>query len=191
MTNFSTPILIVSDSEVRNFVLEQLLQKADFENVTLCHGTVSALQYMEHNPVRVVLADLKSVDVNGLEMVSNIREIQKDRHFFTYTILIVSDQAGLKVDSALEGSVDALIYQRDLRSQLLPKVSAATRISNQINELLTNNKLLMEECNQLQMGQMLDPLTKLGNIRQARQGLQNAIKQIDTQGGIVCLMLGS
>jgi diguanylate cyclase (GGDEF)-like protein len=122
-------------------------------------------------------------------LASNIRAIQRDLHHFTYTILIVSDQARQQISSALEGSVDALIYQADLRSQLQPKVRAAVRISNKINELLTTNKALMEECNQLQMGQMLDPLTKLGNIRQARQGLQNAIKQIDSRGGIVSLML--
>jgi len=189
MQKFNTPILIVSDSDVRGFVLEQQLNNSNYDNVTHCKGTVSALQYLEHHPIQVLLAEWNAEDVNGLEMASSIREIQRDQHRFTYTILIVSDNAGEQVDSALEASVDAFIYAKDLRAQLYPKVHAAVRLSNQINELLSSNKALMEECNQLQMGQMLDPLTKLGNVRQARQGLQNAIKQIDTRGGIVSLML--
>ena len=189
MSKPSTPILIVSDSEERSVVIQQLLNNAGFNNVIQSKGTVSALQYLEHNPVQVLLAEWNTQDVDGLEMASNIREIQRDLYRFTYTILIVTDHPGREVDVALEASVDALIYMKDLRAQIQPKVHAAARLSSQMNELLSTNKLLMEECNQLQMGQMLDPLTGLGNIRQARQGLQNAIRQIDSRGGVVCFLL--
>ncbi len=184
-----TPILIVSDSSERSVVMEQLLVKDGFTNVNSCRGTVSALQYAEHHPIQVLVAEWSAEDVSGMEMAINLRDIQKDQFRFTYTILIITDETAEDIHVALEESVDNVILMKDLRSQIQAKVKAGSRISNQINQLMATNRLLMEECNQLQMGQMLDPLTGLGNVRQARQGLQGTIRQIDSRGGAVCFVL--
>jgi diguanylate cyclase (GGDEF)-like protein len=189
MAKPGTPILIVSDSPQRSVVMEQLLLKAGFTSVNSCKGTVSALQYLEHHPIQVLLAEWNSRDVDGLEMAVNLRDIQRDQFRFTYTMLIVTEEIHDDFDVALEESVDSIILMKDLRRQIQAKVKAGARIANQLNELLSTNRLLMEECNQLQMGQMLDPLTGLGNIRQARQGLQDTIRQIDSRGGAACFVL--
>ena len=68
-------------------------------------------------------------------------------------------------------------------------VAIGCRLSNQINSLQDLNKELNTSNQILQKGQLLDPLTGLGNRRYAEQILSDSIRQIESRGGAVCFLL--
>ena len=51
------------------------------------------------------------------------------------------------------------------------------------------NKTLRVRCEEMEKGQLLDPVTGLGNKRYAEQSLSDNVRQIESRGGAVCFLL--
>jgi diguanylate cyclase (GGDEF)-like protein len=66
---------------------------------------------------------------------------------------------------------------------------AGGRISQKMNALRASNDSLQNLCNDLRKGQLLDPLTGLGNREYAEQSLNDTIRQVVSRGGAVCLVM--
>ncbi len=63
------------------------------------------------------------------------------------------------------------------------------RIASRINGLTEQQIELQKKNFELQKGQLLDPLTGLGNMRMAEQSLNDSIRQIESRGGAVCVLI--
>ena len=66
---------------------------------------------------------------------------------------------------------------------------AGARISVQVNALRASNDSLQHLCNHLRKGQLLDPLTGLGNKEYAEQALNDTIRQVESRGGAACIVM--
>lgn len=182
-------ILVVDDSKSTGNELEQILFSTDFFNVQFCSGPIDALQFLEENPIQILLTALHMEDMDGLELAAHVREMDQESIHYTYTILYSDELPDRKIKEAFRTDIDGFLLRQDLQTQLPSMIFAAERIANKFDHLLNITHELEIECNSLKIGQLQDPLTGLGNRRQAEQSLADTIRQIESRGGAVCLLL--
>lgn len=179
------PLVIVKNSGSDEHRYEEIL--AEFTTKHVCEGAVDALQLLEESPAHLVIAETSITDMDAVELAEVIRDIDSERDHFTYIILTgasVDDRIG----EAFCEEIDAFVPTHD-GDMLLNCVQAGMRISSTLNELSQNNHALLRERDILREGQLLDPLTGLGNGRLAEHALQDTIRQIESRGGAVCYLL--
>ena len=72
----NTNILMIG--EVQTCIgYENILRRNNFQNIDVCKDGISALQKMEHDPARILITDAEMPDMDGFELASNIREIER------------------------------------------------------------------------------------------------------------------
>ncbi|HKI75023.1 MAG TPA: diguanylate cyclase [Pseudomonadales bacterium] len=148
---------------------------------------MNALQELEENPADVVLIESEMDEMSGIELAEAIREVDTDASHFTY--LIVSGEAPPDdMRQTFAHSVDAWITPGNADA-LNAAVAAGLRISAMINALAEANRKMLEEREDLIKGQLLDPMTGLGNRRFAEQFLDDCLRQIESRGGCVCFLM--
>jgi len=182
-------ILVVDDSQSATSDLEHILFNADFFNVHFCHGAIEAVQFMEENPTQILLASWQLEDMDGLELAGQVREMDNELNHFTYIILYSSEQPNENIKAAFKSQIDGFLLKSDLQARLPGFMYAAERITTKFDDLLSSSHELEIECKSLRAGLMQDPLTGLGNHRQALQSLNDTIRQIESRGGAACLLL--
>ncbi len=184
----SSKILIIAD--VQNGIsYENILRRNNFSNVTLCKDPITGLQKMEHEAPHILIMDAEMPDIDGYELAGNVREIEKAEQRFTYIILVSKDAQHESCEYATQANVDSILSLDQLPFRLAPQVMSGERVSLQTNALLSQLGALKNRCGHLEEGQLLDPLTGLGNRRQAMRGLDDTIRQIEARGGCVALLL--
>jgi len=176
------PIVTIKNSSTPQVIYDDLM--LSYSNITYCTGGVDGLQILEQSPAHVVIIESETDDLSGLEIAEAIREIDDDANHFTY-IIIVGD---LPIEDLVKYGIDAHIPLNRMHS-LTHLISVGCRLANQIKSLQEINKDLRNSNQILQKGQLLDPLTGLGNRRYAEQILQDSIRQIESRGGAVCFLL--
>jgi diguanylate cyclase (GGDEF)-like protein len=186
----TTPILLVSPV-ANSIAYETMLRRNNFLNIARCSDAVSALQYLESNPAHIIISEVEMNDMDGFELTNHLREIERTDGRYSYVILIAQQNMHNKVELTWQSKVDAIINRDVLPFRLIPQIMSGERISNQLNQLLADNKDFRTRCDKLELGQLLDPLTGLGNRRQAEKGLEDTIRQIEARGGAVCLLMVS
>lgn len=183
-----TPILLISPV-ASSIAYETMLRRNNFLNIARCNDAVSALQYLENNPAHVIVSEVQMDDMDGFELTNHLREIERTEGRFSYVILVTEKGIHNKIELSWQSKVDAVVSREVLPFRLIPQIMSGERVASQINQLLAENHDLKMRCNQLEVGQLLDPLTGLGNQRQAVKGLEDTIRQIEARGGAVCLLL--
>ncbi len=183
---FDSPIVVVKgEQSVVDFFDSNL---AKFSNSRICYGAVNALQLLEALPASVVVTESHVGDMSGSELASTIRDIDEERGHYTQIILIGAVGHDTVQQEAFHKTVDALTGTKrvDVLEHL---ILAGARIANQINNLKKDNVALHHLCNDLRKGQLLDPLTGLGNREYADLALNDTIRQIESRGGAICLVM--
>ena len=184
----TTSILIVSDVQAC-LGYENLLRRNNFRNIHSCRDGVSALQKMEHEHPQVLITDARIPDMDGFELASTVREIERSENRFSYITLISDENLHNKIEYSWQANVDAIVPRETIPFRLAPQIMAGERLSMQVNALMEENVLLKSRCGYLEAGQLLDPLTGLGNRRQAMKGMEDTIRQIEARGGAIALLL--
>ncbi|MDK1022896.1 MAG: diguanylate cyclase [Gammaproteobacteria bacterium] len=189
MAASNVSILVVDDSQSASNELEQILLNADFFNVQFCNGPFDAMQFLENNPVQILLIAWHMEDMDGLELAAHVKEMDDELIRYTYIILYSSEAPDQKIKEAFKQTIDGFLLKQNLHSQLASMMYAAEGVTNKFDHLLNVVHELENECKSLRTGQLQDPLTGLGNRRQAKQSLSDTIRQIESRGGAVCLLL--
>ena len=183
---FDLPIVVVKGgNSILDFFDDELIK---FTNNRVCFGAVNALQVLEDAPANVVIAEFNVDDMNGIELAEAIREIDEERGHYTYIIMIGAMNRDHVESEEFRENVDMITgtKQPDVMTHL---TLAGCRISKQVNSLLRSEESLQKLCTELRRGQLLDPLTGLGNRSFAEQTLENSIKQIESRGGAGCILM--
>ncbi|MCB1693977.1 MAG: diguanylate cyclase, partial [Pseudomonadales bacterium] len=181
---FHHPLVIVK-SGGSAVAYEDLLAK--YSNRQVCEGAVDALQVLETKPADVVIAELDVGDMSGVDVAEAIRDIDAENGHYTFVVL-VGDALTDEVREVFGDAVDAFVATADIEN--LPAVTrGGARVAERINQLVKENTSLIARAAELERGQLLDPLTGLGNKRMAQQALVDAIRQIESRGGAVCFLL--
>jgi sigma-B regulation protein RsbU (phosphoserine phosphatase) len=184
----NTSILIVSSVQ-QSIGYENILRRNHFNNINALSDPISALQRMEHDHPFIIITDASMDYMDGFEFASNVREIERTENRFSYIILITEETVHNKVDSAWQANIDATMDMNLVPFRLIPQVMSAERITQQTNSLLLDNSVLRSHCASIEAGQMIDALTGLGNRRQAIMHVEDTIKQIESRGGVISLLL--
>ncbi|SMC33095.1 response regulator transcription factor [Moheibacter sediminis] len=112
---------IVDDHQLILDGLEKLLKSVENYEVVFIENKASvALQYMENNPVDLVISDVAMPDMNGAEFIKKLKQ-----HHPKVKILVLSMY---KTD---------LIDENDINGYLLKESSSET-ILKKVNDILTN-----------------------------------------------------
>lgn len=151
-------------------------------------GAVNALQALEDAPANVVIMETNVGEMTGIELAEAIRDIDEDRNHFTYIILIGAINPEQVRKDNFHLIVDAVTDTK--RAEVMEHLArAGARISVQVNALRASNDSLQHLCNHLRKGQLLDPLTGLGNKEYAVQALNDTIRQVESRGGAACIVM--
>ncbi len=183
---FDFPLVVVKGgNSILDFFDHELI---NFTNNRVCYGAVNALQVLEDAPANVVITEVDVGDMTGIELAEAIRDIDQDRDHYTYIILMGAINPRIVGSDLFRDSIDVLTGTKRV-DVLTHLITAGGRISGQINTLTRSQKALQNLCNDLSKGQLLDPLTGLGNQSFAEQTLHDSIRQIESRGGAVCFLM--
>jgi diguanylate cyclase (GGDEF)-like protein len=183
---FDLPIVVVKGgNSILDFFDHELIK---FPNNRVCYGAVNALQILEDAPASVVITEVNVGDMTGIELAEAIRDIDADLDHYTYIILMGAINPRTVESDLFHENVDVITGTKrvDVLSHL---IIAGCRVSKKINDLALSQSALQNLCNELRKGQLLDPLTGLGNQSFAEQTLHDSIRQIESRGGAVCFLM--
>ena len=180
------PIVVVKGEDSILDFFDQELTK--FTNHRVCHCAVNALQVLEDEPASVVITEVDVGDMTGIELAEAIRDIDSESGRYTYVILIGAVNRCLVESDVFLANIDMITGTK--RADILKHLAlAGGRISKQLTSLMASQVSLQALCDDLSKGQLLDPLTGLGNRNLAIQSLHDSIRQIESRGGAVCFMI--
>ncbi len=182
---YQQPIIIVKRPDTPADLYETTL--AAFESQRVCTSGANAMQAVEASPARVAIIEYDLEDMDAIDLAEMIRDIDSEQGRFTY-IILVGDEITENVGKAFATTVDAFV-QDDNIEQLNMVANAGARLSKMINESSDQVISLEKEREVLLDGQLLDPLTGLGNQKMAMNTLEDSIAQIESRGGAVCVLL--
>lgn len=185
---FELPVVVVKGANsILDFFDDDLLK---FSNNRVCFGAVNALQILEDSPANVVITEMGVGDMTGIELAEAIRDIDSERNHYTYIILIGAVNPERVQQDSFHSAIDSITGTK--RVDVLEHLTlAGARISDQINKLKSSNAALQNLCRDLRKGQLLDPLTGIGNREYAEHALNDTIRQVESRGGAACLVLVS
>lgn len=182
---YQNPVVIVKrPGAPSEFYTDNL---SDLTDRRICEGAVDALQILEETPAHVLIIESDLVDMSAPELAEVIRDIDSEKSHYTY-IIVLADELNEQLTAAAEQDIDHIVPKGDAE-RLKFAATVGGRIADQINDLEDNKLALVRERDVLRKGQLLDPLTGLGNRRLAEQSLSDMIRQIEARGGAVCLLI--
>jgi len=183
---FDLPVVVVKGQNSNLDFFDDVLIK--FTNCLIYSGAVNALQALEDAPANVVIMETDVGEMTGIELAEAIRDIDEDRNHFTYIILIGAINPEQVRKDSFHLIIDAVTGTK--RVDVMEHLAlAGARISVQVNALRASNDSLQHLCNHLRKGQLLDPLTGLGNKEYAEQALNDTIRQVESRGGAACIVM--
>ena len=183
---FDLPVVVVKGQNSNLDFFDDDLMK--FSNNLVCSGAVNALQALENAPANVVIMETDVGEMTGVELAEAIRDIDEDRNHFTYIILLGEINPEQVRKDSFHLIIDAVTGTK--RADVIEHLAlAGARISVQVNALRASNDSLQHLCNHLRKGQLLDPLTGLGNREYAEQALNDTIRQVESRGGAACIVM--
>lgn len=155
-TNVNPPILIVDDDEAQLKTLSSIIELEQLRPIC-CRTATAALQACREQPINVAILDLRLPDMNGLELVRQLREQNPQ-------IKVIINTGYASLDSALAainesvfayvrkmGDVTELIghIHRALHRHLASYSEAlALEVRKRTKELLDANEALKNEVNE-------------------------------------------
>ena len=163
----------------------------DYPDKQIYRCAVEALQGLETNPASVIVIESPLDDKSVTEIAEAIQEINGDRQHYSYIIVVGKDPSEALLER-FEHNLDAFIHfdgQSEQLRMLAQQIKVGTRTAARINQLTNENIGLQAHCDVLEKGQLLDPLTELGNRRYAEQTLTDSIRQIESRGGAICFLM--
>ena len=165
MPNPQLSIMVVDDTKFSSAVIGHNLTRAGYADIRFANSAMDALAMHEQRPASVMVADWLMPEMDGLELTTCIRQADEQSGHYDF------------------------ISKSAMNEQLLPRIYAADRITQLINRLLDENRLLADNNSQLEEHNLVDKLTSLGNRRYALQRLSDVLRNVESRGGICCVLV--
>lgn len=189
MPNPQLSIMVVDDTKFSSAVIGHNLTRAGYADIRFANSAMDALAMHEERPASVMVADWLMPEMDGLELTTCIRQADEQSGHYTYVVLLTAREGDNVLSQAFDRGVDDFISKSAMNEQLLPRIFAADRISQLINRLLDENRMLADNNSQLEEHNLVDYLTALGNRRYALQRLGEVLRNVDSRGGVCCVLL--
>lgn len=189
MSDSDIPILVVDDAKFSSAIIAKVLRTGGFSNVRFNNNPLEALRSIEKRPAQIIIADWLMPSMDGIELARRIKKLDESQDHFSYVMLMTARDDYEALEKAFAAGVDDFMNKAHLRTQLLPRVVAADRITTRQNELMKSNKLLSRKVKELQTTDLVDPVTGLGNLKFTMERLDATLRESETRGGAACLLL--
>jgi phosphoserine phosphatase RsbU/P len=189
MSDSDIPILVVDDAKFSSAIIAKVLRSGGFTNVRFTNNPLEALRSIEKRPAQILLADWLMPAMDGLELARRVKKLDATSNHFTYVMLMTVRDEFEALEKAFEAGVDDFMNKAHLRTQLLPRVVAANRITERHNTLIKDNHLLQRKVKELKTTDLLDPVTGLGNLNFTMERLTATLTESESRGGAACLLL--
>ncbi len=189
MPSSSLSILVVDDTKFSSVMIGRALNQVGYNDIRYASRGSEALELLQQRPVQLLLADWLMPEMDGLALTSLVREQDRERGNYTYIVLLTGREGGNALAQAFEQGVDDFISKSDMNEQLIPRVRAAERLYRHLQQLQFRNASLLQNLHKLQAGNIQDPLTRLGNQRSLDRMLEKSLKQLESRGGTLGLLL--
>ena len=189
MPNPQLSIMVVDDTKFSSAVIGHNLTRAGYADIRFANSAMDALAMHEQRPASVMVADWLMPEMDGLELTTCIRQADEQSGHYTYVVLLTAREGDNVLSQAFDRGVDDFISKSAMNEQLLPRIYAADRITQLINRLLDANRLLADNNSQLEEHNLVDKLTSLGNRRYALQRLSDVLRNVESRGGICCVLV--
>ena len=142
MPNPQLSIMVVDDAKFSSAVIGRALAQAGYQDIRFASSAGEALVQLEKRPVSVLLADWLMPEMDGLELTAQVRQHDEATNHYTYIVLLTGKDGDKVQGEAFDRGVDDFISKTSMSDQLLPRIFAADRVSNTINRLLGETRLL-------------------------------------------------
>ncbi|NJR31818.1 MAG: response regulator [Chamaesiphon sp. CSU_1_12] len=123
LENNRSSILVVDDTYDNCFLLQSFLESEGYE-VDTAESGVEAIAKIEMNLPTLVLLDVMMPEMNGYEVVENIRQ---NLHLHHLPILLVTGMDTSAIPAAEQNNVNGVIHKPVDFDQLLEKIQAFTQ----------------------------------------------------------------
>jgi len=118
-------ILVVDDDAQQRLLLQMLLEKGNY-HLFLADDGAEALKIYEENPgIRLVITDLDMPNMNGFELIQNIR-LQQLRYTYVIVLTSVGDKASLL--NALSNGADDFLTKPAMEEELHLRIENGMRL---------------------------------------------------------------
>lgn len=189
MMNPDLPILIVDDARLSQAVMSRALVRAGYRDIRQCHSATDAVTMLKERPAGLVIADWMMPEVDGFELLAQIRQQDEIRNHFTFMLMVTGQEGQEALEIAFDRGVDDFIFKTALSVELIPRTAAGARMSDQINQLLGDNQRLLHSNQALESRAFIDPELGLGNGQYAEHIFNETLSHIQSRGGILCVAL--
>jgi phosphoserine phosphatase RsbU/P len=189
MSDSDIPILVIDDAKFSSAIIAKVLRTGGFSNVRFTNNPLEAMRSIEKRPAQIIIADWLMPAMDGIELARRIKKLDESQDHFSYVMLMTARDDYEALAKAFAAGVDDFMNKAHLRTQLLPRVVAADRITTRHNELMKSNKLLSRKVKELQTTDLVDPVTGLGNLKFTMERLDATLQESETRGGAACLLL--
>ncbi len=132
MDEIKDGIMIVEDEPDTRFILSKLLQKENYNVVSVANG-VEALEKLETFLPKVIVADWTMPVMDGLELCDRVKQIEKFKAIF---FIILTARAAVKDRvKGLDVGADDFLLKPTENQELLARIRSGVRIFNLQNQL--------------------------------------------------------
>jgi two-component system chemotaxis response regulator CheY len=101
-------VLVVDDFENTRFVVEFTLKNKGYDVIQASNGK-EALKYLDGRPLDLVITDLNMPEMNGIELVQNIRNLSD--YAYIPILVLTTDRDEAKKENARKARVTAWIQK--------------------------------------------------------------------------------
>lgn len=189
MPESDIPILVIDDAKFSSAIIAKVLRSGGFNNVRFTNNPLEALRSIEKRPAHIVIADWLMPAMDGLELTGKIKKIDEANNHHTYVMLMTARDDFDVLQNAFDIGVDDFLNKAHIRTQLLPRIVAASKITERHNDLMKTNRHLQRKVKELQTTDLVDPVTGLGNLKFTMERLEATLTESETRGGAACLLL--
>ena len=189
MPDSDIPILVIDDAKFSSAIIAKILRAGGFTNVRFTNNPLEALRSIEKRPAAIIVADWLMAAMDGLELTRRVKKLDEASGRHTYVMLMTTRDDFDALQPAFDIGVDDFMNKAHLRTQLLPRIVAASKITQRQNNLMKSNIDLQRKVKELQTTDLVDPVTGLGNLKFTIERLNATLTESETRGGAACLLL--
>lgn len=158
-------ILVVDDEEYMGWVIQKAFSKSDYEVNVALRGK-EGLKIIENDPVDLVLLDLRMPDIDGMEVLKQIKVIQPDLPVIIITAHGTIDTA---IQSMKEGAFDYITKPFDIDELILlaQKAVEMGRLKNEViylrNQVNLNSGTIQYDSDNIKMKQVIQMCSQVAD----------------------------